>query len=335
VALMRLLLSSRASLRYGSSLAKDDVDLLTMSGDGTLLLADGQAVDWPSAEPEVAWGTSDLYLDDGPLRPFFGLLRRATSLRWFQSSAAGFDAPIFAELAGRGVRICNSHANSIPIAEFVLRAVLDRFQQADRWRLDQQHARWDPHNFRELHGSTWLVIGLGGIGSAVAIRARAFGARVIGCRRQPRGDEPVDVFVSPADLNGAVDSADVVVVAAPADASTHRLIDAGFLALMKPGSILVNVSRGSLVDQEALLASLDRGIPDLAVLDVFDAEPLPADHPFWTHPSVVVTPHNAALGEGRYQRQAHLFQLNLDRYLAGQPLLNDVTEAVYDVHRKE
>jgi phosphoglycerate dehydrogenase-like enzyme len=327
---MRLLLSSRANVRYGSSLARDGVQLLVMSGDGKLLLADGEAVDWPSADPEVAWGTSDLYLEGGPLRPFFGLLRRATSLRWFQSAAAGFDAPIFAELAGRGVRICNSHANSIPIAEFVLRAVLDRFQQADRWRHDEQHARWDPHNFRELYGSTWLVIGMGGIGSAVAVRARAFGARVVGCRRQPLGDEPADMVVTPADLRSVVEGADVVVVAAPANPSTHRIIDAGFLALMKPGSILVNVSRGSLVDQEALLAALDRGVPDLAVLDVFDPEPLPAGHPFWTHPGVVVTPHNAALGEGRYERQADLFRVNLDRYLAGQPLLNDVTEAVYD-----
>jgi phosphoglycerate dehydrogenase-like enzyme len=325
---MRLLLSSRANLRYGSSLARDGVELLAMSSDGELVQADGQVVEWRSAEPEVAWGTSDLYLEGGPLRPFFGLLRRAASLRWFQSSAAGFDGPIFSELAGRGVRICNSHANSIPIAEFVLRAVLDRFQQADRWRLDQQSTRWEPHNFRELHGSTWLVIGLGGIGSAVAIRARAFGARVLGCRRQPVGDEPVDELVAPADLKNVADLADVVVVAAPANASTHRLIDAGFLALMRPGSILVNVSRGSLVDQDALLTALDRGTPDLAVLDVFDDEPLPADHPFWTHPSVVVTPHNAALGEGRYQRQAHLFEVNLDRYLAGQPLLNDVTAAV-------
>jgi phosphoglycerate dehydrogenase-like enzyme len=179
------------------------------------------------------------------------------------------------------------------------------------------------------------VIGMGGIGSAVAIGARAFGARVIGCRRRPMGDEPVDMFVSPADLRNVVDDADVVVVAAPANASTHRLIDASFLALMQPGSILVNVSRGSLVDQEALVAALDRGVPDLAVLDVFDAEPLPAEHPFWTHPSVVVTPHNAALGEGRYQRQADLFKVNLDRYLAGQPLFNDVTEAVYHLYLQD
>jgi phosphoglycerate dehydrogenase-like enzyme len=104
-------------------------------------------------------------------------------------------------------------------------------------------------------------------------------------------------------------------------------VDAGFQSAMKAGSVLVNVARGSIVDEGALAAALDLGTPELAVLDVFAEEPLPGDHPFWTHPSVVVTPHNAALGFGRYGRQTDLFVENLDRYLAGKDLINDVTQA--------
>jgi glyoxylate/hydroxypyruvate reductase A len=118
------------------------------------------------------------------------------------------------------------------------------------------------------------------------------------------------------------------VLAAPATPATTDLVDAALLARMKEGSILINVSRGALVDEDALLSALDRGRPAVAVLDVFRTEPLPDDHPFWTHPSVRVTPHNAAGGRGRLQRQADLFSTNLDRYRAGDPLLNEVTDLV-------
>ena len=134
--------------------------------------------------------------------------------------------------------------------------------------------------------------------------------------------------MTPDRLGSVIGAADVVVLAAPASASTEGLADAAFLVGMKPGSVLVNVARGSLVDEEALLAALDRGMPEAAILDVFVTEPLAADHPFWSHPAVTLTAHNAAGGTGRYGRQADLSAENLDRYRAGRPLLNDVTDAV-------
>lgn len=323
---MLVLLTSVARDSFGDDLRRPGVEWLTLQPDGTLLDEEGATVAWEDARPEVAWGTSDLFRDGAPVGKFFGLLTRLPGLRWFASPAAGYDAPVFARLAAGGTRITNAHVNSLPIAEFVLRSVLDVFQDARRWRHQEAEATWRIHDWREVAGTSWLIIGLGGIGGAVAVRARAFGAEVVGCRRTPSPGDPVDRTVTPDHLLDEVGGADVIVLAAPASPETEGLVDAAFLERMRPGSVLVNVARGSLVDEDALLASLEEGRPGTAVLDVFRHEPLPPDHPFWTHPSVRVTPHNAAGGEGRLRRQADLFADNLDRYLAGEPLRDDITE---------
>ena len=143
-----------------------------------------------------------------------------------------------------------------------------------------------------------------------------------------------DRTVTPDNLHSVLGLADVVVLAAPATPETTNLVDARFLAQMRPNSLLVNVARGVMVDEQALLESLDSGHLRAAILDVFREEPLPADHPFWSHPSVRVTPHNAAGGIGRLSRQADLFAENLDRYLRHQPLLHDVTDAIAQSARR-
>lgn len=328
---MLILCTSVAHGSFGARLDRAGVEWLTMEADGMLLDGSGAAVPWSGARPEVAWATSDLFREGAPLGAFFRFVVDCPSLRWFQSPAAGYDAEPFRLMAGRGVRVCNAHVNSLPIAEFVLRSVLDEFQDAAQWRRQQSGSDWRIHDWREVSGSTWLVVGLGHIGAAVAERARALGARVIGCRRTPSGSEPVDLMVTPDRLGDVVHEADVVVLSAPAGPDTDGLVDAGFLAAMRQGSLLVNVGRGSLVDEEALVAALGRGTPAAAVLDVFATEPLPADHPFWTHPRVRVTPHNAAGGIGRLGRQADLFAENLGRYQAGAPLEHDVTEAIREL----
>lgn len=200
----------------------DDRDRwLCLGEDGVLRPAGAvEELEIRSVTPEVAWLTSDL-LQGGPARRFFGLVRHSSSLRWLQSTAAGFDAPLFAELVGRGVRLTSSHIAGPPIADYVLRGVLDHFQQAERWRAAQAAARWEPHEFVEMAVTRWLVIGTGAIGSEVAVRARAFGAHVTGVRRRPTGDEPVDAMARPDEVPGLLRASHVVVLATPATAGDH------------------------------------------------------------------------------------------------------------------
>jgi phosphoglycerate dehydrogenase-like enzyme len=320
---MRILLTATAHERFGHRLPAG-AEALVMGNDGRL----AGDVEWGDVAVEVAWPTADLFDDGAPVRPFFAFLLQSTTLRWVQSPAAGVDAPVFAQLVRNGIRLTTSHVTDIPISEYVLRSVLDHSQQPAAWAASSAERAWRRHDFREIDGTTWLVVGLGSIGGATATRARAFGARVIGVRRSPTGDEPVDEMIGPDDVLARVGEADVVVLAAPATAATRHLVDASFLAAMKPASLLVNIARGALVDEAALVAALDAGTTvEAAVLDVTDVEPLPPDSSLWDHPRVTVTPHNAAAGGGRFSRAADLFVENLHRYEGGEPLLHEVTAA--------
>ncbi len=284
---MRVLVTETAGDRFGKAISAvaADIELVAMTAGGSLRLGYPgwrSEVSGENAEVDVIWATADLFAAGAPIRAFFAFVAGSTTLRWLQSPAAGVDDPLFATLLARGVAVTNAHVNSIPIAEFVLRAALDHAQQAREWRLAEQERDWRRHDFRELAASTWLVIGLGSIGGEVATRARALGARVVGVRRRPAGDEPVDQLIGPEAVAHILPSADVVVLCAPATPATQRLVNGDFLAAMKSTALLINVSRGSLVDEAALLHALDEGELGGAALDVFDVEPLPADHPFWT-----------------------------------------------------
>lgn len=325
---MRVLLTAVAYHSFGIDLSRPEVDWLLMNEDGSLSDPDDTSIAREDGRPNIAWATSDLFREGAPIVSFFSFMLESAELDWFQSPGAGYDNPAFAALVANGVRVTNAHVNSLPIAEFVMRSVLDEFQDAAQWRRQAVDHRWQIHDWREVSGSTWLIVGLGAIGTEVARRARAFGARVIGCRRHPSPTDPTERTVTPDQLDQVVGLADVIVLAAPATPETENLVDAHFLRLTKPGSLLVNVARGTLVDDSALIRSLDSGHLSAAVLDVFRTEPLPGDHPFWSDPSIRVTPHNAAGGIGRFQRQAELFKENLDRYLDHRPLLNEVTEVI-------
>jgi phosphoglycerate dehydrogenase-like enzyme len=298
---------------------------LAMEPDGTIR-HDGEEISWEDAHADVAYGSADIFDDPALSRRFFGWLLRAEELQWLQMAAAGVDHPVFGALLDGGVRITSAHVTDIPIAEYVLAQVLRATVPIEVMDADRARGAWVKHEWREVHGSRWLVVGLGAIGSAVSVRARSFGAHVTGVRRSPTGDEPVDRMVTPDEVLDAVANADVVVLCTPATRHTVGMVDAAFLGRMAPQSVLVNVGRGQLIDEVALRRSLDGGRPARAILDVAVDEPPAEDSWLWDHPSVTLTAHTSAGGNGRHARAADVFAANLARFVAGDPLADEVTQ---------
>jgi len=313
---VRVQVSADALARWG--------DRIGAAGPGVELVAfDPGLGAIPGDPPEAAWLSVDVLRGDDT--SFTDALLASEALRFVQSAGAGTDGVTFRRLLARGVRLCTAHVNNVPIAEYVLRAVLDRFQRADRWRAGQAAHRWEHHEWREVAGSAWLVIGVGAIGAAVAERARALGATVIGVRRTPTGAEPVDEMIGPDAVAGRLGDVDVVVCALPGGPATEHLVDAAFLAAMRPDAVLVNVARGSVVDEAALLGALENGTLGGAALDVFQDEPrVPAR--LMALPQVVLAPHvGSATGQTR-QAMADLAFGNLREHFAGRPVLSPVPE---------
>jgi phosphoglycerate dehydrogenase-like enzyme len=324
---IRLLISETALSDYGDRLrsAGPPIEFLVMHGDASVTDPTGTVVAAAESGLDVAWASSDLFTEGGPGVAFVRYATECSTLSWFHSPAAGTDNPRFRGMIERGVRVTNSHQQSVPIAEYVLRAVLDHLQGASHWRDAQARREWQWRRFREVEGTTWLIVGFGAIGAEVAKRARAFEAYTIGVRRSPAIDNAADEMIHPDQLLEHVPRADVIVLAAPATKETHHLVNADFLARVRQGAVLVNVGRGSLVDEAALLESLERGVPEAAVLDVTEVEPLPNDSSLWSHPRVTITPHNSSLGDRTPGRRADFFVTNLQRFANGEPLLSEVT----------
>lgn len=320
---MRLLIYQPAWRRLQSRIAAiaPNLEPVVMDDAGALTLHD-QPITLEDAALEAAWTSSDIW--GGPIRDFAIAVLKSPGVRWMQSAAAGFDNPMFAQLVGRGVRLTTSHGQAVGMADYVLWGVLDHLQRGPERREAQAKGDWARMRYREIAGTRWLVIGFGAIGEGVGRRARAFGGHVTAVRRNPDPHPDADAMARPDDLLNRLPEADVVVLSVPLTLETRNLVDAAFLAAMKPRSVLVNVGRGGLVDEAALLAALDKGVPEHAVLDVFQVEPLPADSPFWTHPRVSLTAHASGNGLGAGARNDETFLENLRRYLAGEPLLYEV-----------
>jgi len=294
--------------------------------DAGVITADGEVVANGASQADIAWLSGGLYYS-GAMRAFALELVKATELKWVQSAAAGFDHPLFKGIVERGARLSTSHAHSEPIADYVLASVLDHFQRGPDRRAAQARGEWEVLMFKEMWESRWLIVGFGSIGQAVARRAQAFGARITGVRRNMTPHPLAERLVTLADLADVLPTADVVVLTAPLNDATRGIADARFFAAMKPGSVLVNVGRGALVNEADLLAALDRGAPEHAVLDVFQTEPLASDSPFWSHAQVRVTAHTASETATVDERNVALFLDNLGRYVRGEPLLNLVDRA--------
>jgi len=292
-------------------------------------ILDGKQVAPAELPANVVWLTIEALR--GPLRRTFKhILETAPDLQWVQSLGAGTDIPLLQDVLKRGVRLTTAHVTAISIAEFVMRTVLERFHRSDERRLARVAKEYPRDDFREIYRTTWLIYGMGAIGSGVAERARAFGAHTIGVRRNPTGNEPVDEMIAPSEVLDNLGRADVVVFSMPSTPETHNVANVGFFARMKPGAMFVNVARAALMDEAALLASLDSGHLDYAVLDVHSVEEAwlyrkerMDDSPLWTHPKIMLSPHGAGHGDGRHLRIAELFIDNLRRFVAGENPLPD------------
>ena len=320
---MRLLIYEPSFRRLQAEIAAlgAGVEPLLVTDAGEIRL-DGRAVSEDEAAADIGWVNADVFF--GPAsRQFMVALLKSPALKWVQSGAAGFDHPIFGQIVQKGARLTTSHGQAVGMAEYVLAGVLDALQGGNARRAAQAERRWARLPFREINGSRWVIVGFGAIGKGVADRARAFGAHITGVRRNPAPDPSADRIAALSDLPSLLPEADVVVLCCPLTAETRHVAGAAFFAAMKPGAILVNVGRGGLVDEPALLAALDRGVPEHAVLDVFETEPLPEDSPFWAHPRVSLTPHSSGMSAGNAPRNDELFLENLRRYLAREAMLNE------------
>ncbi len=239
-------------------------------------------------------------------------------------------------LAGTGIVLTNSAAvHAEPLADWVIAAIAYFARGLDRMREAQAAGRWARDDFTELRVPVVEfrdlrvgVLGLGGIGAAVARRALALGMRVAGVRRRPEQGGPAGVswVGGPAELPRLAADSDCLVIAAPHTPETGAVVDRAVLRRLPEGAVVLNVARGSLLDEDALLELLDSGRLRGAALDVFAKEPLPPGHPFWRHPRVLVSPHASAVTARFWERETGLILENIRRYLAGAPLLNVVDQ---------
>jgi phosphoglycerate dehydrogenase-like enzyme len=227
-----------------------------------------------------------------------------------------------------GIVLTNaSSAGSGAISEWVLGRLLQIVKEFRRHDDQARSHRWAPGSGGRLEGSTLTVVGLGAIGREVAKRSRAFGVHVIGVRRSDpptEGDPDVDELVAAPALHQALSRSDIVVCTATGSLHNENLFDHQAFAAIKRGAIFVNVARGTLVDEDALMAALSSGHLCAAAIDVTRVEPLPAESPLWDTPNLYISPHCSPVASDYPHRVVELFYANLGRYKAGVPLHNVV-----------
>ncbi len=264
------------------------------------------------------------------------LVARAPRLRWVQGTAAGTgqlvrSAGLSAADLGRVTFTSSVGIHATQLAEWAMLGLLAFTKDLPRLQRDRAARRWDHYPVRELAGQRLLVVGLGHIGREVARCARALGMHVTGVRRTPdqRDLDSVDRTASTAQLGDLVPSADAVVLALPATVETEGLFTAEVIAALPPHAVLVNVGRGSTIDEPALVAALREGRLAGAALDVAATEPLPADSPLWELDNVLLSPHTAALSTRENERIVELFCDNLRRFEKGEPLRNQIDTTLF------
>ena len=279
---------------------------------------------------DVAFLSGDLY--PGNFRGFFESINGCANLKWVQVFYVGVEGPLWVPLFERGVTLTKAAgASAQAIAQTAIGGVLMLSRPFQHWQAAQRDHAWrpltaeDPLAPRDLRDQTMVIVGVGAIGGHIARLAKALGMTVVGVRRMPGPEINVDEVVHPSGLDAVLPRADWLTLACPLTDETRGLIDARRLGLLPQGARIANVARGAVIDEEAMIAALRSGRLGGAYLDVFAAEPLPAESPLWDLPNVIVTPHNSTVSASKYQREAEVFLDNLARWAGGAPLTNLVT----------
>jgi phosphoglycerate dehydrogenase-like enzyme len=295
--------------------------LAPLAGRATIVRGADSAALGPAlaaADALFTWGK--------PHEPVDEILHRAPRLRWVHSTGAGIEHLLVPELLHRPIVLTNSrglYADSI--AEYALAVMLAHAKRLPETLAAQRERRWSPGPTRDLAGTTLVVVGLGSIGASLARRARAFGMRVVGVRRGGRPAASLaDRVYGVGDLASALKEADYLAICCPETPETRGMIGAKELALLPEGAFLVNVARGAILDEAAVIAALRAGRLGGAALDAFEVEPLPTSSPLWTLPGVIVSPHHSGTAIGWERRTIDLFLDNAARFLEGRRLRNVV-----------
>ena len=255
----------------------------------------------------------------------------APNVRWVQSTSAGIGEKVrglrYTERMPNAVFTTASGVHAIPLAEFAAMAMLMHSRRALHMVSEQASRRWRRFSATDLERRTVVVVGLGAVGSEVARVAKALRMRVLGVRRGPSKPSDglhIDAVYGADTLSGLLPEADFLILIAPHTAETEGMIGAAELALLPRGAVLINIARGALVDEAALIASLEAGHLGGFYADVFAQEPLAATSPLWSMPNVLIDAHSASVSDRENERIVDLFCDNLKRYLEGKPLRNQL-----------
>ncbi len=256
----------------------------------------------------------------------------APQLRWIQASSSGIGPLVakhrYQERLPETIITRASGIHAQPMSEFCLMAMLMHVRRHDLMVSQQRERRWERFAGTDLRDRTVVIVGLGAIGSELARLCTALGMRVVGvgrsASRERYPDVPLDAYHPVSALDAILPEAEYLVLVVPHTAETEGLIGAAQLARLPQGAVLINIGRGALVDEPALVDALQRGHLGAAALDVFATEPLPADSPLWAMPNVLVSPHSASTSDRENERLVDLFLENLRRWRAGEGMVNVV-----------
>ncbi len=262
-----------------------------------------------------------------PLAPFRDLFLMCPNVRWVHSFSAGIENSIFPELVASSVPMTNGRGIfSRSLAEFAVCGMLYFEKKIPLMNRQKAEGRWENiEEVGELHGKTLGIVSYGTIGQACARLAKAFGMRVLALRRRPEmsaGDPLLDRVYGPEGIRDMLAESDFAAVCSPNAPGTRGLIGAAELAVLKPSAVILNVGRGPVIDESALIEALRENRIRGAVLDVFDTEPLPEGHPFYTLDNVLLSPHSADHSPGWTDNAMLFFLENFERFRTGQPLEN-------------